>query len=236
MAAADGERVNDIPKYMYLVDRCANKLTRTDKTWHDDMISTGTVALWRAMQDHDESRDTSFVSFASFKIRAAMIDFLRSVDYMSRRLRAEQKQRAKITASLMQELQRDPTESEIEARMPKTEREQASKKWRMSIQRVSMDAPLPGDGNRIIADTVAVEDESERGYSQHEDRLERLADELKRLPPRMRDIVHEYYFEQHNLAKIAVRHGVTESRVSQICDQARSILRKRITYPQPKTP
>ena len=106
-----------LEKYQSLVDRTARRLVwRTGmQSAYDDFWSAGALALLEASRRYDPAKGASFVTFAEHRVRGAMIDELRSMDHLPRRLRNRTDDMAKAKHKLEEVLGREPTVDEIAA-------------------------------------------------------------------------------------------------------------------------
>lgn len=210
--------------YMPLVESRAQRLSYIRGDWRDDLRSAGTVALWKACQSFDEGRGVNFTTFAALAIHRAMMDEMRRLMPVSRRVVAWRKRRLRVEISLMQKLMRTPTDEEIEAAMREgvARREQASAAFRRRFSVASLESPVAArDGRPLtVSDIVADggplpgDNISERDY------VGELAALMEKMKPRDRLIFRMRFWDGVALAEIGRRIGVTEARVSQIIKQS----------------
>jgi RNA polymerase sigma factor FliA len=193
-----------------------------------DLVSAGVFGLIDAVERFDASRGVKFETFAVPRIRGAVFDGLRSLDWVPRSVRSRAREVEAAFTELESRHGRAPTDAELSGHLKLTAPE--FQKWLNSIASTTVGPldralvagaeprPLSGD----VPDTPAsiVEDHEVR-------RLVR--GEVKRLPEREKLVLSLYYDEGLTLAEIGTVLGVTESRVSQIHTKAVLHLRARLS-------
>lgn len=193
----------------------------------DDLRSAALYALVTSAQSFDPSRGASFSSFAAIRIRGALRDELRALDWASRSVRKKARELETARDELTENLGRSPAATEVAAAVGISVTALASVEadvHRAAVQ--SLDALNQFDG----AD-AAVED-ADAAPEAMVLRSEELADlrvAVTALPDRLRFVVEQYFFGQRRMADIATELGVTESRVSQLRSEALRTLRQRMT-------
>ena len=205
----------------------------------DDLISTGVLGLIAAIDRYDASHDVKLKTYAEYKIRGAILDSLRGLDWAPRQQRKRSKQIEAAIAALEQEHQRTPTEEEIAAYLGLAVSEYQD--WLTEIRGLTLgsleNAGTEEDGCdllRYLADT------DEQWPSQIVERaaLESLlAEAIEKMPQLERTVLSLYYYEEMTLREIAKIVELHESRISQLKSQAilrlRSYMQKR--WPQERT-
>jgi RNA polymerase sigma factor for flagellar operon FliA len=184
----------------------------------EDLISAGMVGLMEACNRFDARRHVQFKSYAQFRIRGAILDWLRTLDWGPRELRRKARAIAETTRVLAQRLGRAPGEQEIaEAMEMELEELQQLIGELRSLELGSLNAEHSKD-----------EDDEELEYvpaSPEEDPLflclaaesrQRLIDAIEELPEKERLVLTLYYYEELTMREIGLTLGVVESRVSQI--------------------
>lgn len=198
----------------------------------DDLIQVGMIGLAEALSRFESEQGVQFDTFASQRIRGAMLDELREGDWMSRSSRKSQKEIEQALGRLEQRLGRPPLESEIadELGMALDDYQSLLGKVR-GTQLVYLEDIGGGDGadgddylERHVADTGA------DPFALLRDQRLRLAlvDAIKNLPEREQYVMGMYYEHDMNLKEIAAVLGVTESRVCQLHSQAIARLRTKM--------
>jgi RNA polymerase sigma factor FliA len=188
----------------------------------DELISAGMYALATCATKYDPSVGTSFAQFASTRIRGALLDELRSMDWATRSVRRKARDVAATTDQLSQALCRSATAGEIAEEMGISVRELSA--IRADAQRgevVSLQGMSAAESETLPADHAEPDEAVLLG-----EQLGELRDAIGQLPERLRTVVEQYFFAQRKMADIAGDLGVTESRVSQLRSQALLHLRK----------
>lgn len=188
----------------------------------DDLISAGYLALVTTAQGFDASRGVPFARFAAIRIRGALTDELRTMDWASRAVRGKARQVDAVTNELANKVGRTPNRDEVARAMgvPVTEVEAiAADVARAST--LSLQALTPDDG----AELLPAAGDSPEGLLVRREQLGYLRDAIAELPERLRVVVEGYFFEQRKMLDIADELGVTESRVSQLRSEALALLR-----------
>jgi len=202
----------------------------------DDLIQVGMIGLFEALSRFESQQGVQFETFASQRIRGAMLDELREGDWMSRSARKNQKDMEAALHRAEQRLGRAPQESEIAAEMGLKLREYQRLLGRvrgmqlLSIEDMAGHAEEGQDSGDFLDRHIAPEAHD----SSSADPLERLRDQrlrqalvqaIENLPEREQYIMGMYYEQDMNLKEIAAVLGVTESRVCQLHSQAVARLR-----------
>jgi RNA polymerase sigma factor FliA len=200
-----------------------------------DLISYGLLGLIGAIERFDLDREIKFETFAVARVKGAIIDELRSLDWVPRSVRARARDVEKAHAELEAELQRAPTDEEMAARLHMDTDEFNNSLLEIANSSVlalddlwTFADPEGGGGQISVLDTIqdphSVDPETEAHASELKDRL---ADAIESLPERERLVVALYYYENLTLREIGEVLGVTESRVSQLHTKAVLALRSR---------
>ena len=192
----------------------------------DDLVSTGIVGLLAAVDNFDPSYNIQLNTYAERRIRGAIMDSLRELDWAPREIRKRSKMIEAAIHRAKQRLGREPSEEEIASELGVTPDQYL--KWLSDAQGVDLQRlESSGSGDqpdllKFISDDV--EGLPSRVFERSE--LERiLALAIERMPKIDRTILHLYYFEELTLREIAAVVGVHLSRVGQLRVQA--VLRLR---------
>jgi RNA polymerase sigma factor for flagellar operon FliA len=200
-----------------------------------DLVSYGLLGLIGAIDRFDPSRDIKFETYAIARIKGAIIDELRSMDWVPRSVRARARDIERAISSLEAKLTRAPTDEEIAAKLGITEQEFQDSL--MEISRSSIAAldelwSSPGSGGDAVALIDTIEDplaaEPQQAMA-HTELREALGEAISRLPEREKLVVTLYYYEELTLREIGEVLGVTESRVSQLHTKAILRLKARLS-------
>ncbi len=190
-----------------------------------DLVSYGLLGLIGAIERFDPDREIKFETFAMARIRGAIIDELRSLDWVPRSVRTRARQIERAIQALEKELMRAPTDEEIAKKLGVTHEELEESLHEISRTTVAALDELwsPSGGGDQIALIDTIEDESgpdpEFSLEQAEIK-EALAEAISGLPEREKLVVTLYYYEELTLREIGEVLGVTESRVSQLHTKA----------------
>ncbi|HRH18098.1 MAG TPA: RNA polymerase sigma factor FliA [Aquabacterium sp.] len=196
----------------------------------DDLIQVGMIGLSDALGRFDAAQGVQFETFATQRIRGAMLDELRGADWMSRGTRKQQRDIESAVHRLEQKLGRAPVESEIAKEMGFTllEYQEMLGKVR-GTQLIYLEDMSGDDGDSDYLDRH-VTDEGNDPLSLLQDHRMRhaLVDAIKNLPEREQFVMSMYYEQDMNLKEIAAVLGVTESRVCQLHSQSIARLRVKL--------
>jgi RNA polymerase sigma factor FliA len=201
----------------------------------DDLISTGVVGLIAAIDHYDAAHDVKLKTYAEYKIRGAILDSLRGLDWAPRQQRRRAKLIEAAIASLEQQYQRTPAEEEIAAYLGLPVIEYQT--WLSEIRGLTLGSLENAGTEEEGCDLLRyLADKDEHWPSQIVERaeLERiLAEAIERMPNLERTVLSLYYYEDMTLREIARIVDLHESRISQLKSQA--ILRLR-SYMQKRWP
>ena len=197
----------------------------------DDLIQVGMIGLADALSRFESSQGVQFETFASQRIRGAMLDELRDNDWMSRSSRKGQKDIERAIHKLEQALGRAPKESEIAGAMELELGEYQSMLSKVrGTQLIYLEDISPGedDGGSFLDRYVA--DASADPFAMLRDERMRaaLVAAIENLPEREKYVMGMYYEHEMNLKEIAAVLEVTESRVCQLHSQAVARLRTKM--------
>jgi RNA polymerase sigma factor for flagellar operon FliA len=198
----------------------ARKLHRTlpSHVELDDLVSAGMVGLLEACDRFDADRHVQFKSYAQFRIRGAILDWLRSLDWGPRELRRKGRSIAEATRVLTQQLGRAPGQQEIAAAlgMELEEFQQLTGELK-SLELGSLNAEHTRDEDDEELEFVAASpDEDPLHLFLATESRQRLIDAIEELPEKERLVLTLYYYEELTMREIGATLGVVESRVSQI--------------------
>ena len=197
-----------------------------------DLISYGLVGLISAIERFDMSREIKFETYAITRIRGAIIDELRTLDWVPRSVRARAREFERVNMKLEAQLQRAPTDEEMA-----NELQISLEDFQVALLQISnstivaLDEPWTvsdASGDRVsLLDTLPYQ--AARDPESIIDRSElRIADAIAALPEREKLVVALYYYENLTLREIGEVLGVTESRVSQLHTKAVLRLRSKL--------
>jgi RNA polymerase sigma factor FliA len=196
----------------------------------DDLIQVGMIGLADAMTRFDAGQGVQFETFATQRIRGAMLDELRGNDWMSRGDRRHQRSIETAVHKLEQKLGRQPSESEIsrEMGMSLVEYQELLGKVR-GTQLIFLEDMNGDEGDDDYLDRhIADEDANPMARLQDQRMREALVEAIKNLPEREQYVMSMYYEHDMNLKEIAAVLKVTESRVCQLHSQSVARLRAKL--------
>jgi RNA polymerase sigma factor FliA len=200
-----------------------------------DLVSYGLLGLIGAIERFEPEREIKFETFAVARIKGAIIDELRSLDWVPRSVRARARDVERAHAALEAEYGRAPTEEEMSEKLELSVDEfrgallQIANSSVLALDDLWTFADPDGSGGHIsVLDTIqdpnALDPEAEAHTAELKDRL---ADAIESLPERERLVIALYYYENLTLREIGEVLGVTESRVSQLHTKSVLALRSR---------
>ncbi|MGH9592778.1 MAG: sigma-70 family RNA polymerase sigma factor [Bryobacteraceae bacterium] len=201
----------------------------------DDLISSGIVGLISAIDRFDASHNVKLKTYAEYKIRGAILDSLRGLDWAPRQQRKRSKQIEAAIAEVEQRLHRSPTEEEIAKQLGVPLEEYHE--WLVDVRGLNLgsleDAPPDEDNNRRgLLQFVSDDQEEWPNRLLERSELQRLlADAIVKMPEVEKTVLSLYYYEEMTLREISKVVRLHESRVSQLKSQAilrlRSYMEKR---------
>ena len=200
----------------------------------EDLVSYGLLGLIGAIERYDHDRDVKFETYAIARIRGAIIDELRALDWVPRSVRSRARDIERAIAELEAKLARVPTDAEIAGKLGLTTEEldeSLSEIGRSSIAALDELWTISGSSGDQVAliDTIEDPDAPDpQGSLSHTELREAIADSIARLPEREKLVVTLYYYEELTLREIGEVLGVTESRVSQLHTKAILRLKARL--------
>ena len=188
----------------------------------DDLTSAGLAALAAAGKSYDPTRGTPFGSFATVRIRGALLDELRGLDWASRSVRHRARKIETAAAELTAQLGRTPTDTELAATLGVAVAELHSAAD--DVQRAVV-LSLQGFAAGTAEDLVPDRTQGPEELLLHREKIGYLHQAIAALPERLRHVVTAYFFQERSMNDIAAELGVTESRISQLRSEALVLLR-----------
>src|SRR3954468_9666006 len=223
-----------LPLVKFVADRIAVKLPASVD--RDDLISAGMIGLLDAIDKYDSSRGVMFKTYAEMRVRGAILDSLRDLDWAPRSMRRRAREIEAAYQQIEQHYNRPAKEEEVASQLG------------LSMQEFQR---LLGDLRGLTVTGLDYEDDEDAvtrarqipadpaqtplaQYEQSETR-ERLVTAIDKLPERERQVMALYYLEELNMKEVGAVLGITESRVSQVHTQAIVRLRAALSpHKQPK--
>ncbi len=200
----------------------------------DDLASAGMMALVLSAQNFDESRGVPFASFAGIRVRGAIMDELRAMDWAVRAVRTRAREVDSVRTQLYGVLSRTPRPDEIAAALGLRVADLDALDADLARAGViSLHALSPS----FVNDSLVDSGEGPESAVLRREQLDQLYDAIKHLPERLQAVVTGYFFEERKMADIAAELGVTESRISQMRAEAvrglRALLGDRLRLSPP---
>lgn len=185
----------------------------------DDLVSEGVAGLYSAAQHFDPNRTAVFGTYAKYRIRGAMLDYLRKLDHMGRDGRRELRAMSHASEELESQFSRSPTEDELAIRLG-ISLEQLRKRF-VAVPRLKLISTGSANDEREFppidpASPAPCPDQ----LTDRERKRAMLADALEKLPPMWATVMQLYFFEELTMKEAGLIVGVNESRVSQIVKAA----------------
>lgn len=229
--ARDELILNYSPLVKYVAGRLASSLPQTVDT--ADLISYGIFGLIDAIEKFDIGRSIKFETYAIARIKGAIIDELRAMDWVPRSVRSRAREIESSYVALENELKRVPTDEEVAKRMGVTLKEFQDILTKLSYTSVvSFEELWVGgekeDGQSAIGSIRDDSADDPVAIFESVEIKDILAGAIERLPEREKTVIALYYYEGLTLKEIGQVLGVTESRVSQLHTKAVLRLRARL--------
>ena len=225
-----------IKQYAPLVKYVAGKVAMgmPHNVEFDDLVSYGVIGLFDAIEKYDPEKNVKFKTYAVTRIRGAIFDELRQIDWVPRTIRQKAREVESAISALEAHLGRTATEQEIARALGISEQE-----YQKTIQKISgtsilslNDVWFSSDEN----DKISIQDSIESPQSLNpdviveKDEMRRvIAEAINELPDKEKKILVLYYYEDLTLKDIGRVMEVTESRVSQLHTKAIVHLRSKLT-------
>jgi len=227
LSSEDRERLilEHLPQVRLVARRIHERLPESVNL--DDLISTGVVGLISAIDRFDASHNVQLKTYAEYKIRGAILDSLRGLDWAPRQQRKRSKQIEAAIAAVEQLLHRAPREEEIAAQLGLSIEEYHE--WLVEIHGLnlgSLESAAGEDDTRNLLQFVSDDEEQWPSRILERSELKKLlADSISKMPRVEKTVLSLYYHEEMTLREISKILHLHESRISQLKSQA--ILRLR---------
>ncbi len=224
------QKENMVDKHASMVKRIAYHL-KSRLPAHiqvDDLIQAGMIGLLEAARNYDAKQGASFETYASIRIRGAMLDEMRKNDWAPRSVHRNSRRVAEVIRQIENEKGRDARDSEI-AEALNIELDEYNRILQDSSGHKILSFEEFGMDNGSILDTIPNPQTGILDGLQKEDMKVLIANAIAGLPERERLVIALYYDEELNLREIGAIIGVSESRISQIHSQAVIRLQTRLS-------
>ena len=230
---ADREQLllEQLPQVKYIARRIHERLPK--HVPFEDLLHAGIVGLLNAMQNFDPKKNVRLASYAKFRIRGAILDSLREMDWSPRDLRRKARSLETTMQMLQTELGRSATEPELADAMGMSlERFQHMLDEIRGLEIGSLQAErTDGSEGDLLESLPGPANQHPFTLCLHSERKETLANAIRQLPEREQQLLALYYQEELTMKEIGVVLGVGESRVSQMHSMAIARLRSILAKP-----
>ena len=219
------------PMIKYVANRIAMRLPPHIEV--DDLISVGVLGLMDAITKYDSSRGAKFKTYAEFRVRGAILDELRSMDWVPRSIRQKASKVDKVVQGLQAKLRRTPEDEEVAKEMGLSlDQFHETLNETKSIPIFSLEdlgiAKESGDQQSLLDCLAGKADADPQTQIRLVELKEIIAKAIDALPEKERLMVSLYYYEELTMKEIGAVLDITESRVSQIHSKAVYRLRTKL--------
>ncbi|MBX7256390.1 MAG: FliA/WhiG family RNA polymerase sigma factor [Candidatus Hydrogenedentes bacterium] len=198
----------------------------------NDLVGWGVLGLLDAVEKYDYKQDIKFTTYASIRVRGAILDQIRSLDWAPRSLRAMGRRIGEAREKLRHEEGREPTSDKIaEALGASVDQVEDAISQLQTAQILSLHDYLPSEDNeesRRLDVTSSATASNPDAVALEKERQARLVEAILGLPEQQQKVLNLYYYEELTLKEIGIVLEVTESRVCQIHSAAMKSLRKAV--------
>ena len=219
------------PMIKYVANRIAMRLPPHIEV--DDLISVGVLGLMDAISKYDSSRGAKFKTYAEFRVRGAILDELRAMDWVPRSIRQKASSVDKVVQSLQVKLSRSPEDEEVAKEMGiSLDQFHDTLNETKSIPVFSLEdlgiAKESGEQQSLLDCLAGKADADPQTQIRLIELKEIIAKAIDALPEKERLMVSLYYYEELTMKEIGAVLEITESRVSQIHSKAVYRLRTKL--------
>jgi RNA polymerase sigma factor FliA len=218
-----------LPQVQYIARRIHDRLP--PQVLLEDLVHAGILGLMDAVRKYDPSKNVRLKYYAEFRIRGAILDSLRQVDWSPRALRRQARRLEQAISACKLRLSRDPTEPEIADELQVDL--QTLQRLRGDIRGLDIgslrdDINEPGAGEEALQYRPGSEEEDPYFCTLRSEMTGLLATAMGELPARDREVLALYHFQEFTMKKVGAVLGIGESRISQINASALRRLRERL--------
>lgn len=196
-----------------------------------ELMSSGMFGLIDAITKFEPERGFKFETYAMARVRGAILDELRSIDWVPRSVRTKARQIDRVNQRYLAKFHRMPTDSELAEELGLTDA-QVRKALRQVANAgvLALEDPFGSDEGEsaTLGDVLSGESQDPVETYEADERRHVMAEQINRLPEREKLVLALYYYETMNLADIGMVLGVTESRICQIHTKAVMHLKARL--------
>ena len=229
----DAEResalMEQLPQVRYIARRIHERLPR--HVPFEDLVHAGVLGLIDALNKFDQSRHVQFSSYAKFRIRGAILDNLRELDWSPRDLRRKGRMVEQAYAQLCGTLGRAPNENEVARKLGLELHELQSLLAELDgleLGSLRIDSPQGGKEEDLLDYLPSQNEETPFFACLRAEQKRLLAEAITELPEKERKVLSLYYYDELTMKEVGEVLGIGESRVSQIHSLAMMRLRSRL--------
>lgn len=201
----------------YIAQKIATKLPSSVE--FDDLFSAGVIGFMDAVEKYDPERDNKFKTYAEFRIRGAILDELRSQDWLPRSVRELKRKDDLAKLELERNLGRPATEREVaqHLQIPLSEYQERNGKIRVSLVNFAESHTINHNDKKIFLENMeGLSSQNPFSLLKDKNTQQLVLKAIKELPEKQKSVLQLYYYEELNLKEIGRILNITESRVSQI--------------------
>jgi RNA polymerase sigma factor for flagellar operon FliA len=221
--------LEQLPQVRYLARRIHERLPRHVPL--EDLVHAGVIGLIDALNKFDRSKHVQFSSYAKFRIRGAILDSLREMDWGPRELRRKARGVEEAHRKLSMELSRAPTENEMAAALGlglKEFQQLLGELDGLEVGSLRIESPWDGKEEDLCDYLPSAPEDTPFFRCLRGEMKDLLARVIAELPEKEQQVLALYYFEELTMKEVGVVLGIGESRVSQIHSLAVVRLRARL--------
>jgi RNA polymerase sigma factor FliA len=218
-----------LPQVSFIARRIHNRLP--PQVLLEDLVHAGVLGLMDAISKYNPAKNVQLKYYAEFRIRGAILDSLRQVDWSPRTLRSQARRLEQAAFDCKGRLGREPTETEIAAALEIS----LSQLQRLIVDlrgldvgSLQLDLDLGGNGERSVSRCACKEEEDPYNQTLRSEMQGLLSGAVDELPVREREVLGLYHFAELTMKEVGVALGIGESRVSQIHSSAMVHVRARL--------
>jgi RNA polymerase sigma factor FliA len=235
-AAREKLLLEHLPQVQYVARRIHRRLPQ--QVLLEDLVHAGILGLMDAVRKYDPGKNVQLKHYAEFRIRGAILDSLRLVDWSPRALRRQARRMEQAIQHCKARLGRDPNETEIaeelKVSLASLQRLQGDLRG-LEVGSLQADADEPSDREAIQSRAESEEDDPFH-QAMRTETIELLDKAIGELPIREREVLALYHFQELTMKQVGARMSIGESRVSQINTAALQRLRERMTSLRARAP
>ncbi len=214
------------PMVKYIAERFAARVPPNISI--DELISAGTFGLFNALNNFDPEKGFKFETYATYRIKGAILDELRKMDWVPRSVRRDVQNIEAAFLSLQVKLDREPDDEEIAEELGVDLEDYYKMLQRAQGVRLSSLDEIKSYGGGSLLDSIELRQSSPFDEVKKKELQRVISDVLSMLPEKEQQVLTLYYYEELTLKEIGSVMGLTESRISQIHSKVIINLRSKL--------